>query len=63
MGAGPKYNNPEVDVTGLGKSFIIYNADALEIYRTVIFVRVQSMLKLWERMGLQPEVRPSADTR
>lgn len=35
MGAGPKYNNPEVDVTGLGKSFIIYNADALEIYRTV----------------------------
>lgn len=35
MGAGPKYNNPEVDVTGLGKSFIIYNADALEIYKTV----------------------------
>ena len=35
MGAGPKYNNPEVDVTGLGKSFIIYNADALEIYRTI----------------------------
>lgn len=35
MGAGPKYNNPEVDITGLGKSFIIYNADALEIYRTV----------------------------
>lgn len=35
MGAGPKYNNPEVDITGLGKSFIIYNADALEIYKTV----------------------------
>lgn len=35
MGAGPKYNNPEVDVTGLGKSFIIYNADALEMFRTV----------------------------
>lgn len=35
MGAGPRYNNPEVDITGLGKSFIIYNADALEIYRTV----------------------------
>lgn len=35
MGAGPKYNNPEVDITGLGKGFIIYNADALEIYRTV----------------------------
>lgn len=35
MGAGPKYNNPEVDITGLGKSFIIYNADALEMFRTV----------------------------
>lgn len=35
MGAGPKYNNPEVDVTGLGKSFIIYNADALEMFRTI----------------------------
>lgn len=38
MGAGPKYNNPEVDITGLGKSFIIYNADALEIYRTVFYL-------------------------
>lgn len=35
IGAGPRYNNPEVDVTGLGKSFIIYNADALEMYKTV----------------------------
>lgn len=35
MGAGPKYNNPPVTETGLGKSFIIYNVDALEIYRTV----------------------------
>lgn len=35
IGDGPKYNNPEVDVTGLGKSFIIYNADALELYKTV----------------------------
>ena len=35
MGAGPKYNNPEVNVTGLGKNFIIYNIDALELYKTV----------------------------
>lgn len=35
MGNGPKYNNPDVDSTGIGKSFIIYNIDALDIYRTV----------------------------
>ena len=35
IGAGPKYNNPEVDITGLGKSFIIYNVDALEMYKTI----------------------------
>lgn len=35
IGNGPKYNNPEVSNTGLGKSFIIYNKDALYIYRTV----------------------------
>lgn len=35
MGSGPKYNNPDSSVTGLGKSFIIYNKDALYMYRTV----------------------------
>ena len=35
MGYGPKYNNPDVLDTGLGKSFIIYNKDALYMYKTV----------------------------
>jgi DNA primase len=35
MGNGPKYNNPDTTESGLGKSFIIYNKDALDIYRTV----------------------------
>ncbi len=29
---GPKYNNPTVDITGVGKSFIWYNKDALQVY-------------------------------
>ncbi len=32
IGAGPKYNNPDTSDTGLGKSFILYNKDALEMY-------------------------------
>lgn len=35
IGNGPKYNNPETSDTGLGKSFIIYNKDALYMYRMV----------------------------
>lgn len=35
IGNGPKYNNPETSDTGLGKSFIIYNKDALSMYRMV----------------------------
>lgn len=35
IGSGPRYNNPEVSDTGLGKSFIIYNKDALEMYKSV----------------------------
>lgn len=35
IGNGPKYNNPEVDVTGIGKAMILYNRDALETYETV----------------------------
>lgn len=35
IGNGPRYNNPEVSESGLGKSFIIYNKDALEIYKSV----------------------------
>lgn len=35
LGSGPKYNNPEVDVTGVGKAMILYNRDALETYETV----------------------------
>lgn len=35
IGNGPKYNNPDTSDTGLGKSFIIYNREALYMYRTV----------------------------
>ncbi len=35
MGNGPKYNNPDVSETGLGKSFILYNKDALYMYKSV----------------------------
>lgn len=35
MGNGPKYNNPDSSNTGLGKSFILYNHDALDIYKTI----------------------------
>lgn len=35
IGNGPRYNNPTKDITGLGKEFIIFNKDALEMYRTV----------------------------
>nr|DAD91505.1 MAG TPA: DNA directed DNA polymerase [Myoviridae sp. ctx322] len=35
MGNGPRYNNPEVSESGLGKSLILYNKDALSMYRTV----------------------------
>lgn len=35
IGSGPKYNNPDTSVSGLGKSFILYNKDALYMYRTV----------------------------
>lgn len=35
VGNGPRYNNPNKDITGLGKEFIIFNRDALDMYRTV----------------------------
>lgn len=35
IGQGPRYNNPNKDITGLGKQFIIFNHDALEMYRSV----------------------------
>lgn len=35
IGNGPRYNNPDKDITGLGKQFIIFNHDALEMYRSV----------------------------
>lgn len=34
IGNGPRYNNPDKDVTGLGKEFLIYNHDALEMYNS-----------------------------
>lgn len=35
IGKGPRYNNPNKDLTGLGKEFIIFNQDAINIYRTI----------------------------
>lgn len=35
LGNGPRYNNPESDISGLGKSFMIYNKDALYMYKSV----------------------------
>lgn len=35
IGKGPRYNNPDKDITGLGKQFIIFNHDALKMYRSV----------------------------
>ena len=35
IGNGPRYNNPSKDITGVGKEFIIFNSDALEMYRSV----------------------------
>lgn len=34
VGAGPRYQNPDKDFTGLGKEFIIYNHDSLAMYKT-----------------------------
>lgn len=35
IGNGPRYNNPNKDITGVGKEFIIFNHDALSMYRSV----------------------------
>ena len=38
MGSGPKFNNPDIEDFGLGKSMIIYNVDALYTYKKVYLV-------------------------
>lgn len=35
IGTGPKYKNPNIDDVGVGKSFIIYNREALFMYKKV----------------------------
>lgn len=35
IGSGPRYNNPSKDITGCGKEFLIFNYDALFMYRSV----------------------------
>lgn len=32
---GPRYNNPKIDDCGIGKNYIIYNIDALYLYKRV----------------------------
>ena len=34
-GRGPRYNNPTTDITGIGKEFIIYNHDTLQLYNSI----------------------------
>lgn len=34
LGSGPRYQNPNKDITGIGKEFIIFNHDALSMYNT-----------------------------
>jgi len=38
MGPGPKYQNPTIEDFGVGKSMIMYNMDALAIYKDVYIV-------------------------
>jgi hypothetical protein len=38
MGGGPRYNNPTTEDFGIGKAKIIYNIDALRIYKRVFLV-------------------------
>ena len=47
IGKGPRYNNPDKDITGLGKQFIIFNHDALEMYRSVFICEGALMLSQW----------------
>ena len=35
LGGGPRYNNPDTTDTGVGKSFVIYNKEALSMYKSV----------------------------
>jgi 5S rRNA maturation endonuclease (ribonuclease M5) len=35
LSKGPRYNNPTKDITGLGKEFIIFNHDALNLYNSL----------------------------
>lgn len=38
IGDGPKFNNPDIDDFGIGKSMLMYNMDALGIYKTIYLV-------------------------
>ena len=35
MSSGPRYNNPNIDITGIGKSAIWYNKDAIYMYKQI----------------------------
>lgn len=50
LGNGPRYRNPDKDITGLGKEFIIFNEDALHMYKTVFICEgVFNALTMGER--------------
>lgn len=50
IGNGPRYNNPPKSVTGIGKEFLIYNSDALNLYNQVFICEgVFNALTMGER--------------
>lgn len=48
LGSGPKFDNPNIEEFGIGKSSVLYNIDALYLYRTAFLV--ESVLNA-ETMG------------
>jgi hypothetical protein len=38
LGQGPKFDNPNIEEFGIGKSSVLYNIDALWMYRTIYLV-------------------------
>lgn len=50
IGNGPRYNNPPKTLTGIGKEFLIYNSDALQLYNQIFICEgVFNALTMGER--------------
>lgn len=63
IGQGPRYNNPNKDITGLGKEFIIFNQDALDMYSSIFICEgAINALTMGDR-AMPPWVRQSVLTK